>query len=117
MTDCDLIYLDQEDVNEVAERHPELKERLVRFAKLGMAKGKKRSQVAEDWVRLDRPPVKRWHSDSSLLSDSIAFMWSHKISRQFSTPACVDAVLCCVCCCDRRKSILTASRATEDRTR
>jgi CRP-like cAMP-binding protein len=50
VTDCDLIYLDQEDVLYLSENNPALKERLVRFARLGKRKTKTKG-MAEDWVR------------------------------------------------------------------
>ena len=49
VTDCDLLYLEQEDVLYIAGRNPELKERLVRFSKLGKSRTKSK-KVVDDWV-------------------------------------------------------------------
>ena len=50
VTDCDLIFLEQEDVLYLAESTPALKERLVRFARVGKRKTKTKV-VAEDWAQ------------------------------------------------------------------
>ena len=53
VTDCILVYLEQEAVYELAEKYPELKGRLNKFSKLGM----RRTRTAAQMVRLPLVPL------------------------------------------------------------
>ena len=53
VTDCDVIYIDQEDIQAIAERHPELQSKLKQFASLGQGKGGKKGEnsMADAWAQ------------------------------------------------------------------